>query len=126
MARMQGRPGSVLFADDDQHFRLAVGEMLSITGREIIVARDGDEAWALLVAHHPALAILDGQMPGRSGWELTQAIRASADLADTRVIMLTGDVQGRRAGLEGGVDAYLVKPFTTRELLDTVDRLLAE
>jgi DNA-binding response OmpR family regulator len=121
---VQGRSGCVLFADDDQNFRIAVGEMLSITGREIIVARDGDEAWELLMAHRPALAILDGQMPGRSGLEITQAIRASAELATTRVIMLTGDIQGKKAGLAGGADAYLVKPFTTRELLDTVDRLL--
>ena len=120
------RQGSVLFADDDQFFRLAVGEMLATTGREILVASNGDEAWELLVRHRPSLAILDGRMPGRSGLELTRAIRESADLANTRVIMLTGDMFGRRAGLEGGADAYLVKPFTSRELLETVDRLLRD
>src|SRR5581483_10230453 len=118
----------VLIADDQPSLRLLVSATLAGSELEILEAADGDEAWLLLQAHHPDLALLDVQMPGRTGLELTKAIRETADLARMRVILLTskaqdGDVE---AGLNSGADRYLTKPFSPMQLLDEVEQVLAQ
>ena len=82
----------------------------------------------LIQAHHPDLALLDVQMPGRTGLELTKAIRECADLKHLRVILLTskaqeGDIE---AGLSSGADRYLTKPFSPMQLLDEVEQVLGQ
>ena len=116
----------VLIADDQPSLRLLVSATLASDDLDIIEAADGDEAWEMIEAQHPDLALLDVQMPGRTGLELAQAIRSSHELAHTRVILLTskaqqGDVE---AGLAAGADRYLTKPFSPMELLDEVERVL--
>ena len=72
------------------------------------------------------MAVLDVQMPGRTGLELASLIRDEPRLAHTRVILLTSKAQDDdvRAGLAAGADQYLTKPFSPLELLATVERAL--
>ena len=117
----------LLIADDQPSLRLLVSATLASDDYEIVEAADGDEAWALLREQQTDLALLDVQMPGKTGLELTRAIKADEALARTVVILLSSKAQAAdvEAGLEAGADLYLTKPFSPIELLGTVDRALA-
>jgi PAS domain S-box-containing protein len=100
---------------------------LAMEDYTLLEARDGNEAWEILLTQRPGLAILDHRMPGRTGLELVRAVRAQPSLAGTRLILLTGssDTDDVAAGMAAGVDAYLTKPFSPLQLLGTVHGLLA-
>ena len=117
---------TVLIADDEPSLRLLVSATLSSDEYEIVEAADGVEAWELVRAHQPALAILDVQMPGLTGLELTRAIKADARLADTHVILLSSKAQAAdiQAGLAAGAERYLTKPFSPLQLIDVVETAL--
>jgi PAS domain S-box-containing protein len=115
----------ILLAEDDASFRQLIVTTLPPDEYAVLEARDGDEAWALLLARRPCLAILDIRMPGRSGLDLVRAVRAEPSLANMRVILLTGavDAPDVAAGLAAGADAYLTKPFSPLQPLGTVQGL---
>jgi len=91
------------------------------------VACDGQEALETLRRERPRLLLLDVMMPKKSGFEVCQELRADEALKDTLVLMLTA--KGRDTdiakGLGVGADAYVTKPFSTRELVQKVRDLLA-
>lgn len=92
----------------------------------IVEAEDGDQAWAMLCQHLPAVAVLDIAMPGKSGIELTRAIRAEPAMVGMKVILLTafsGD-EDRAAGLRAGADYYLAKPFSPLQLVNLVEEAI--
>ncbi len=117
---------TVLIADDEPSLRLLVFTTIESDDYVVVEAEDGDEAWRLLKQHRPTLALLDVSMPGRTGLELTRAIRADPDLAGTRVVLLTAKAQQAdiEAGIAAGADMYLTKPFSPLELLDVIDKML--
>ena len=119
---------TILIADDEPSLRLLVGATIASDEYRVVEAADGDEAWDLLRQHHPAVALLDVSMPGRTGIELVRSIRADPGLAATRIILLTAKAQpsDRAAGLAAGADHYLTKPFSPLELLTVVERVLAQ
>jgi len=92
----------------------------------VVLARNGDEALAAVQRERPALALLDVMMPGKSGLEVCQAVRADDGLAGVRILMLTA--KGRETdvakGLALGADAYMTKPFATKALVEQVRSLL--
>lgn len=120
------RVKTVLIADDEPSLRLLVSATIESEELVVLEAEDGDEAWALLREHRPHLALLDVQMPGRTGLELARAIRADPDLAGTKIIMLTSKAQQAdvQSGLAAGADIYLTKPFSPIELLTAVEEAL--
>ncbi len=97
---------SVLIADDEPSLRMLVAATVASDEYDLLEAADGDEAWALLQQHRPAVALLDVQMPGRTGLELTRAIKADPDLGRTFVVLLTAKAQSGdiAAGREAGAD----------------------
>ena len=115
---------TVLIADDEPSLRLLVSATIASDEYEVVEAMDGDEAWGLIRQHHPSVVLLDVQMPGRTGLELTREIRSDPDLARTRVILLTSKAQQAdiQAGLAAGADRYLTKPFSPLELLRVVEQ----
>jgi two-component system alkaline phosphatase synthesis response regulator PhoP len=114
---------TVLVADDEPSLRLMIWATFSSDRWAVVEAANGDEAWALIRHHRPAAVVLDVQMPGRSGLDLTRAIRDDPDLTDTWVVLLTARAQetDKRAGLEAGADRYITKPFSPLELLSIVE-----
>jgi signal transduction histidine kinase len=92
----------------------------------ILAATDGLRGLELALKHSPTIIITDLMMPEIDGFELTRRLRADAKTKHIPIVMLTarGDVQDRIAGLETGVNAYLAKPFSTKELVTTVRSLL--
>ena len=117
---------TVLIADDEPSLRLLVSVTIASDQYRVLEAEDGDAAWDLLLQYRPAVALLDVAMPGRSGLDLTRAIRAQPELAATHVILLTAKAQAAdlRAGREAGADHYLTKPFSPLELLTLLERTL--
>lgn len=116
----------VLIADDEQNIVISLEFLLRREGFEVFVASDGEEALIKLRAEKPDLVLLDVMMPKMNGFDVCQAIRADPDLAGMRVLMLTA--KGREAevskGLGLGADAYMTKPFSTKELVVQVRALL--
>ena len=114
----------VLIADDEPSLRLLVSATIASDEYDVVEAMDGDEAWALLRLHRPRVALLDVQMPGRTGLELTRAIRDDPELAKTFVILLTSKAQQAdiQEGMAAGANRYLTKPFSPLELLRVVEQ----
>jgi CheY-like chemotaxis protein len=118
----QPEPKTVLVADDEPNVRLLVRTTLQSDEYTVIEASDGDEAWRLLKAHHPPMALLDIHMPGRSGIDLVRAIRADRELSKMVVVLLSSktDQDDVRAGFAAGANRYLTKPFSPVQLLTIV------
>ena len=118
----------VLIADDEPNIVISLEYLMKREGHAVIVARDGEQALELIRAERPALVLLDVMMPKRSGVEVCQALRADEALAGVKVLMLTA--KGRDTdvalGLGVGADAYMTKPFSTRELAAKVRELLGD
>jgi DNA-binding response OmpR family regulator len=116
----------VLIADDEPNIVISLEFLLRREGFEVVVAVDGEEALTKARAEKPDLVLLDVMMPKMNGFDVCQAIRADADLAGMRVLMLTA--KGRETevskGLGLGADAYMTKPFSTRDLVAQVRLLL--
>jgi DNA-binding response OmpR family regulator len=116
----------VLIADDEQNIVLSLEFLLRREGFEVFVAGDGVSALQVMAERRPDLVLLDVMMPKRNGYEVCQQIRANAEWRGTKVIMLTA--KGRDSeiakGMALGADAYVTKPFSTRDLVTRVKDLL--
>jgi DNA-binding response OmpR family regulator len=123
---MTTTPHKILIADDEPNILISLEYLMKREGYAVSVARDGDEALAAIVRERPELVLLDVMMPRRSGFEVCQQVRARDDVKDTLILMLSA--KGRDTdvakGLGVGADAYMTKPFSTRELVEKVRRML--
>jgi|SRR5690348_11360762 two-component system, cell cycle response regulator len=109
----------ILIADDEALSRKLLQTLLQKMGFEVVVTRDGAEAWRELEkADAPSLAVLDWMMPGCEGIELVRRIRAQKERAYTYVILLTArrEREDLLEGLNAGADDYLRKPLDADEL----------
>lgn len=117
---------TVLIADDEPNIVISLEFLMKRAGFDVLVARDGLEALAAIRRDHPRLVLLDAAMPGLSGFEVCEAVRADPAVRDTRILMLTA--KGRDTdlakGLALGADAYMTKPFSTRDLAHKVAEML--
>jgi len=109
----------ILVADDDVDILGLVARHLQVClDAEIIEACNGEEALKKARDENPSLIILDVMMPGMSGWEVCRAIREDADMAKSKVLMLTGigERLNEMTSPLYGADDYLDKPFDLDEL----------
>ena len=117
----------VLIADDEPNILISLEFLMKREGWQVSVARDGNEALAAILSQKPDLVLLDVMMPGKTGFEVCQAARADESLAGMKILMLTA--KGRDTdvaqGLGVGADAYMTKPFSTKELAAKVREMLA-
>ena len=116
----------LLVADDEPNIVISLEYLMKREGYEVLVATDGDQALETIQREQPALVLLDVMMPGKTGFEVCQAVRADPALAGVRILMLTA--KGRDTdiskGLALGANAYMTKPFSTRELVQKVAEML--
>ncbi|MGB8575669.1 MAG: response regulator [Pseudolabrys sp.] len=117
---------SVLIVDDEPYIVRSLEFLMTKAGYEVRVARDGEQALNEIAKARPDLVLLDAMMPKRDGFDVCQTIRANPDWAGIRVIMLTAkgrDIE-REKGLAMGADDYITKPFSTREVVVQVEKIL--
>jgi DNA-binding response OmpR family regulator len=117
----------LVVADDDPDIREIVVFKLEAAGYEVTATEDGRAALEAIRRLKPDLAVLDVMMPGLTGFEVLEAVRADESLKGTRVLLLTARAheESVERGLQAGADDYVVKPFSPRELALRVETLLA-
>lgn len=119
-------PQSVLVAEDEQSIAESLAFLMEKAGLEVHIAYDGTTALQMVADSRPDLVLLDLMLPGQDGFEVLKAVRADPRWRDVRVLILTakGREIDRRKAMELGVDDYVTKPFSTREVVDRVKALL--
>ena len=115
----------VLVVEDDPVVRELIEWKLAAAGHEVLLAEDGAAGVERAKSHKPDVMVVDWMMPKLTGLEVCEAIRADDDLAHTPVLLLTARAQESdvERGYAAGVDDYLMKPFSPRELLTRVEAL---
>jgi two-component system phosphate regulon response regulator PhoB len=116
----------VLIVEDEPAIAELVAINLRHEGFEVSVASDADRAVASVDERLPDLVILDWMLPGRSGLQLARAWRGATRTKALPIVMLTARAgeSDKLAGLDGGADDYLTKPFSVKELLARVRAVL--
>jgi two-component system alkaline phosphatase synthesis response regulator PhoP len=116
----------ILIVDDEPNIIISLEFLMKREGFEVAVAGDGERALQAMAEQRPDLVILDVMMPRLNGFEVCQRIRAQPAWRGVPVLMLTakGHETDLKKGLALGADAYVTKPFSTRELVAEIRRLL--
>lgn len=118
----------ILVVEDDEKSRRLLTDVLEFHGFEVRACATGEDGLADAVAAAPAAALLDVQLPGISGFDVLARLRAEWGAARVPVIAVTASVMDhdRRKILAAGFDAYVPKPVNIRELVSTLNELLAK
>lgn len=116
----------ILIADDEPNIVVSLEFLMKREGFDVQVAVDGEAALQAIAAQVPDLILLDIMLPKKDGFEVCQQIRANPQWQSLKVVMLTA--KGRDTeiskGLALGADAYMTKPFSTKDLVAQVRQLL--
>jgi len=117
---------TVLVVDDNVDVAETIERTLRRAGYDVLVAHLGADALEIARQKHPDAMVLDIMMPGMSGIEVCRHIRATPDLTEMPILMLTarGEIIDKQEGYEAGTDDYLTKPFDLLELELRVRALL--
>jgi len=118
----------VLIADDEPNIVVSLEFLMKQKGYIVKVVNNGQDALAAVGEFAPDLVLLDVMMPRLSGYELCQKVRENPAWSGIRIIMLSAkgrDVEVTK-GIAVGADAYVTKPFSTKDLLAKVAELLGE
>lgn len=116
----------VLIADDEVNIVISLEFLIEQAGYQLEIAHDGQEVLAKIISFDPDLILLDVMMPKINGFELCRRVRENPAWQHIKIIMLTA--KGREVevtkGLALGADAYIVKPFSTKELMAEIKQML--
>lgn len=117
---------TILVVDDEEDLRKVLDFNLSNQGYSTLLAATGKEAIELARAHVPDLVLLDVMLPDMQGTQVCQQLKQDAETRDIPIVMVTarGEEIDRVVGFELGVDDYVVKPFSVRELMLRVRAVL--
>jgi CheY-like chemotaxis protein len=123
----KGSPASVLIVDDEPDFCQVVKEILSIDGMQVSEAHSVIQALATLAHSAPDLVLTDVMMPDIDGLDLVRSLRSEPSWSAIPAVVVSARVleEDREAALQAGANAFLPKPFTARELRETIRPLLA-
>ena len=117
---------SILIAEDDTSLLPLLAYNLKNNGFKVIQAKNGEEALLALKENLPDLLLLDWMMPSPNGIEICKILRQKKETKNIPIIMLTAksEEDNKIVGLESGADDYIVKPFSTTELIARIKALL--
>lgn len=120
-------PHKILIVDDEPNIVISLEFLMQQSGYEVDIARDGEEALQKIASFEPDLLLLDIMLPQLNGFEVCQRIRENPQWNELKIIMLSA--KGREMdvskGIALGADAYVTKPFSTKDLISKVQLLLA-
>lgn len=116
-------PRAILIVEDDKKMADLISHYLSTEGFKSLQAQNGEEAVRLIKSRSPDLVLLDVMLPGLDGWEVCKAIRKFSEVP---IIFLSAktDTIDRVMGLNLGADDYIVKPFSSHELIARIKAVL--
>jgi PAS domain S-box-containing protein len=117
------RKRSILVVDDNEDAAASLAMLLRMTGHEVAIAREGEEALERAATDPPDVVLLDIGLPGMNGYEVAARLRARRDRRPMRIYALTGygQEEDRRRSAEAGFDGHLVKPVMPAELFALIE-----
>lgn len=126
MGTKKDGPVEVLLIDDDTDISASVKVALQIEGYKVAVASSGMQGVEMAAMSPPDIIVLDVEMPVMGGPETLRELRRNSNLDDTMVIFLTGkvDVEAMEETFEGDAQGYLLKPFSTIQLLNKIEEVM--
>lgn len=118
---------TILIVDDEPNIVESLEFLMKREGFDTIVAGDGEDALRAMESGKPDLLLLDVMMHGKDGYEVCRQIRATPEWQQTKIIMLSAKSRETdiAKGLAVGADAYITKPFSSKELVQQVNKVLA-
>lgn len=118
----------VMAVDDDHVIRGLLEVNLEMEGHEVITAVDGADALEKVRSEWPDLILLDVMMPNVNGWQVAEALKAEPETRNIPIVFLSARAMEAdvRKGTDLGVQAYVTKPFDPIDLMELVNRLIAE
>jgi DNA-binding response OmpR family regulator len=119
-------PKTVLICDDEAYILESVSYVVRKEGFNVITAEDGEQALALARQHTPDLMFLDVEMPKKTGYEVSAALKGDPGTKQIYIIMLTarGQAADEKRGYEAHVNEYITKPFSPRKLAKRLHEIL--
>ena len=114
----------ILIIEDERPMRTALVDVLEAEGHRVLTAADGEEGLQRALAEKPELILLDLMMPRLDGFAVCAELRRLANPVPILILTAKGQLEDRVKGLDLGADDYLVKPFSTEELLARVRAVL--
>lgn len=116
----------ILIVDDEKDLVSLVSLHMKMAGYDVLSAADGEKALEIAEDEKPDLIILDLMLPKVAGWEVCKRLRQDPGIKNVPVIMLTAraEIEDKLKGFEAGADDYVTKPFSPRELVSRVKRVL--
>lgn len=117
----------VLLCDDEIHILRAAELKVARAGYDVRIARDGQQAWEMILEDMPDVLVTDVQMPRLDGFQLSQRIRGNSDTKDLPVLMLTAkgfELEQQELMEKWGIIDIVAKPFSPRELVRRIDQIV--
>lgn len=115
----------IMIVDDEEDIRISVGQILEVSGYEVVKAEDGKDCLNKLEKKIPDLVILDIMMPGMSGWDVAARIKENPKWNKIPIVFLTAKGDEMSIGVGGlASEDYIVKPFDVIDLKERVDNVL--
>lgn len=116
----------VLIVEDEPNIAEAIGFLLEREGFAVSLAGDGETALAAARSERPNAIVLDVMLPRKNGFEVLREIRGDPNVSSIPVVVLTarGQAHDRRVARDVGADVYLTKPFSNREVISEIRRLV--
>ncbi len=120
-------PQRILIVEDDSNILILLNFLMTNSGYETRACSDGPGALKAAAEFLPHLVLLDIMLPGLNGYDVCRALRAAPAHAGTRIVILSAKGRDHEIAMAqaSGADAYVTKPFSTRDVMSTVQRLLA-
>jgi DNA-binding response OmpR family regulator len=116
----------ILIVDDEPNIVISLEFLMKKEGFVVAVASDGEEALAKVESFDPDLILLDVMMPRKSGFEVCESLRSNPKHGGLLIVMLTAKGRDTEVakGMAIGADAYITKPFSTKDLLAKIKDML--